>query len=50
MNYTIVEAYTSDQLVTKVNQMLVEGWNLLGTLKVSPGSNRTLYTQAMTKE
>lgn len=50
MNYTIVEAYTSDQLTTRVNKMLAEGWVLSGTLMVAPGGNRTLYTQAMTKE
>lgn len=56
MQYTIVDGFAAEEVSTRVNERLKEGWELHGSLAVTSasqteeGRNHHLYAQAMTKK
>lgn len=56
MAYTIVNGFEAEEVITRVNERLKEGWELHGSLAVTnvtdteKGQTYYLYAQAMTKK
>lgn len=47
-NYTVVQAHTMPELITKVNALIAMGWQPQGSVAVNPVNG--LYLQAMWTE
>jgi len=50
MEYTVLENDTLDDLVSEVNYLLKEGWELNGSFIAVTYINKMFFYQAMTKQ
>jgi hypothetical protein len=49
MEYLLIEEYSKEKLVAKVNEMIASGWRPLGGISIAQVAVRVCYLQAMTK-
>ena len=51
MKYYLAEAYYTDKLIEKVNELLSQGWTTLGSVKiVKDDQKQLLFIQALIKK